>query len=227
MSRFTLYGLVLATGVGIALAGCGSDDEPGGSTAGAAGKAGGSTAGGSGEGGEAGSSAGPTLYERLGGHEGIKTEIGKIVLAELANEDIASFFAPNGVPSHKPQPTDIIECLTAQLGTAAGGPGEVYPTKTSSGFQCRSMAAAHADLHIGSGTFDEFVTIAAGVLEADGVAADDITVIGGVLTGTKNDIVDFDAPANGPCIVDACTVTGEGGAGGESGVEAGAGGALP
>lgn len=226
MSRFTLYGLVLATGVGIALAGCGSDDEPSGPVAGAAGKAGGTSAGAGGEGGEAGAAA-TTLYERLGGHAGIQAEIVKIVGAELGNEDIASFFAPNLVPTHSPQPSDIVECLTAQLGAAAAGPGEKYPTKTSSGFQCRSMSAAHADLHIGSGTFDEFVTIAAGVLKADGVAEDDIAVIGSVLNGTKNDIVDIDAPANGPCIVDACVVAGEGGAGGESGVEAGAGGALP
>jgi len=234
VSRLSLYSLVLLAGVGTALVACGSDDDSspasagsgGKSSAGAAGKAsagaagkasgggGASAAGDSGEGGEGGATT--TLYERLGGHDGIKGAIGAIVTAELADDDIASFFAPNlQDATHKPTAADIIDCFTALLGNAAGGP-EVYPYKTPGGFTCRSMVAAHADLHIGSGTFTHFISIAAGVLAEAGVAAADIGVVGAVLTGTKSDIVDTAAPANGPCVSPACDVA-EGGAGGAAG----------
>lgn len=199
MSKLSLCSLVLLAGVSSALVACGSDDVtmPGsGGSSGAGG--GGSTS---------------TLYERLGGHDGIKAAIGAIVTAELADDDIASFFAPNlKDASHLPQAGDIIDCFTALLGKAAGGT-EAYPFKTTGGFTCRSMAAAHADLHIGSGTFDHFVSIAAGVLKDAGVADADITVVGGVLTGTKATIVDSSAPATGPCVSSACEVAAAGAAG--------------
>jgi hypothetical protein len=182
---------------------------------GSAGEGGASGAGEGGAGGEAGEAS--TLYERLGGHQGISDAIGAIVLAELGDDDIASYFAPNlKDPRHKPQPGDIEECFTALLGTAANGPGETYPITTTSGFMCRTMAEAHQDLHIGSGTFDNFVTIAGGVLTKAKVRSDDIATVANVLIGTKSEIVDPNAPATGPCTAAACAV-GEGGAGGAGG----------
>ena len=228
MSRLSLYSLVLLAGVGAAVAACGSDNDNPGTTAGAGGKAaagaGGKGAAGAGkggaapvgEGGEGGAASETTLYERLGGHDGIKGALGAIVMEELKDPDIASYFAPNlQDANHVPQAGDIIDCFTNLLGKAAGGP-EKYPFKTSTGFTCRDMASSHADLHIGGGTFDRFVTIAAGVLKKARVADADIEVIGGVLNGTKTDIVDPDAPLEGPCVSPACTV-GEGGAGGAAG----------
>lgn len=224
MSRLSLYSLVLLAGVGSALVACGSDDDNvtgsggggGKSSAGAGGKS--STAGGpSANAGEGGAPAESMLYDRLGGHAGIKAAIGAIVKAELMDDDIASFFAPNlQDPKHLPQPGDIIDCFTALLGNAAGGP-EVYPFKTAGGHTCRTMVDSHADLHIGSDTFDNFVSIAAGVLKKAGVSDADIAVVGGVLVGTKTDIVDPDAPASGPCVSPACDVPGAAGAGGAGG----------
>jgi hypothetical protein len=144
-----------------------------------------------------------TLYTRLGGHAGITTAISAIVNKELTDPDIASFFAPNlQNPNHKPQAGDIEECLVALLGNAAGGP-EVYPTTTSTGFTCRSMSDAHAALHIGNGTFDNFVSIAASVLQPS-LSAADLATVGGVLNGTKAAIVDPSAPDGGPCTAVAC-----------------------
>ena len=200
----------------------GSDDDTGVSAGGAggggAGKSGGAgeagTTGEAGEGGAGGASS--SLYTRLGGHKGIEGAIGLIVTAELADSDIASYFAPNlKVASHKPTAADIEECFTDLLGKAAGGP-EVYPTTTKGGFTCRSMVDAHSDLHIGSTTFDNFVTIAGGVLKQAKVADADIATIATVLVGTKGSIVDSAAPKSGPCIVKACEV-GEAGAGGVGG----------
>lgn len=225
MTKLSFWSLALLTGVGCTVVACGSDDDTATGSAGSGGKgtAGAKSVGSAGEGGASGAGEGgaagegSTLYSRLGGHDGIAKAIGAIVGKELMDTDIASFFAPNlDDPNYKPQPGDIEECLTAQLGTAAEGPGEEYPITTTSGFKCRTMADAHKDLHIGSGTFDNFVTIAGAELKELKVSDNDITAIAGVLTGTKTDIVDPDAPATGPCTSAACEVP-EGGAGGAGG----------
>lgn len=134
-----------------------------------------------------------TLYARLGGHAGIRSAINSIVAAELKDPEIAAFFANVGMPGH-PTADQIEECFTDLLGKAAGGP-EVYPT-TANGFACRDMRSSHAALHIPSASFDKFVMIAAGVLKQAGVADADISTIGGVLNGTKSDIVDPNAGAD-------------------------------
>ena len=225
MTKLSLWSLALLTGVGCAVVACGSDDDTGGSggmggksTAGAAGKGsgGGGEGGTTGEAGEGGAAGASDLYTRLGKHAGIAAAIDAIVMAELGDPDIASFFAPNlQIPSHKPQPADIEECFTNLLGKAAGGP-ETYPMTTKGGFTCRTMTAAHSALHIGSTTFDNFVTIAGGVLKDNHVADDDIATVASVLVGTKTSIVDPAAPKSGPCVAKACQV-GEAGAGGAAG----------
>lgn len=235
MNKFSLVSLICFVGAGACAVACGSDDDTssppsagaGGKSggAGAAGKGGGGSGGTSGSsteagsGGEGGEVVQTTLYERLGGHDGIAAALDAIVTEELKDPIIASYFSQQANPSHKPSAGDIGECFTNLLGKAAGGP-EAYPSKTSSGFQCRSMAASHATLGIGAGTFDKFVTIAAGVLTEAGVAAEDVATIGEVLNGTKADIVDPNVPSGAaPCKSPAsCAVpVGEGGASGEGG----------
>jgi truncated hemoglobin YjbI len=235
--------VLLFAGASACVVACGSDDDPvnsnggtggggkaGASTAGAAGKAGGGSGGTSGGGVEAGSggeAGGPvetTLYERLGGHDGIAAAVHAIVLEELKDPFIASYFSQLAAPGHKPTGADIEGCLVEQLGAAAGGE-EVYPTTLANGYVCRSMSAAHATLGIGSGTFDLFVSIAAETLTAAGVAPADVETIGGVLNGTKAAIVDKNAASGaGPCKSPAsCALPiepGEGGAGGEAGAAA-------
>ncbi len=94
------------------------------------------------------------------------------------------------------------------------------------------MKTAHQTLGIGAGTFDKFVSIAAGVLTDAGVSDDDVATIGAVLNGTKTDIVDKNVPSGvnacaspASCAIDVPTEGGAGGAGGASGDEGGAGGA--
>ncbi len=235
MTKFSLVSLVLLAGAGACAVGCGSDDDStpaatagtgGQRTAGSGGKGSAGTSGkggasGSpdeaGAGGEGGLGNTGTLYERLGGHDGIAAALDAIVTEELKDPNIVTYFSQQANPSHKPTKKDIGECFTNLLGKAAGGP-ELYPFTTTSGFTCRSMAAAHATLGIGAGTFDKFVMIAGGVLADLNVEADDITAIAGVLTGTKSAIVDPNVPSGlGPCKSPAsCSVpvVGEAGAGG-------------
>lgn len=171
MRKVTWIMLGIASIAAVAVAGCSSDDSstPSGNTS-----SGGTTG---------------TLYERLGKKDGIAKAVDAIVQEELKDPEIASyfFFQTTAAAGH-PTPAQIEECLTNQLGAAAGGP-EKYPTTVSGGFTCRSMVATHAKLGIPNGVFDKFVTIAAGVLKTAGVADADITTVGGVLVGTKGDVV--------------------------------------
>lgn len=134
--------------------------------------------------------AGSTLYTRLGGNAGIKTAIDAIVADELKDPEIAAFFSQNdGTHAGHPSAGQIKECLVLLLGNASGGP-EKYPGTVSGSFTCRSMKDAHGDSHIPATSFDKFVSIAAATLKKAGVSDSDIGIIGGVLNGTKTDVVD-------------------------------------
>ncbi len=139
------------------------------------------------------------MYLRLGGKDGIRTLLGKVVAAELADPEIASFFpyTPGAPGNGHPAGGAILECFTNQLGVVAKGPAsEVsYPTVVDNGgtpFTCRDMVASHEGLGIYASVFDKFVSVGAGVLQANGVSADDITAIAAALNGTKPDIVTSD-----------------------------------
>ena len=191
----------LTAALAVGLVAC-SDDGGGSTTASGAPKEGTSSSSGGAAGGGAteGSDAKGTLYERLGKKEGIAKALTAIVDAALMNPDVASYFffqVQDPVPAGHPTRAQIEECLTLQLSAAAGGP-ETYPATVSGGFTCRSMAAAHAGLGIPPGTFDDFVTIAAGVLKGAGVADEDIGTIGTVLVGTKADVAQDTSRERGP-----------------------------
>ena len=118
------------------------------------------------------------------------------MLAELADPEIVGYFGTVGQPGH-PTGAQLEECLTNQLGSAAGGP-ETYPTTLAAdagSYVCRDMATTHAGLHIPGTTFDKFVMIAASTLTSLGVAPLDVSAVGGVLNSTKADIVDPAAEA--------------------------------
>lgn len=138
-----------------------------------------------------------TLYTRLGQHAGIRTAVDAVVAAELADPDEASYFFWQVTPTAgHPSADQVAECFTDLLASQAGGP-ETYPpdggvfddagiVKT---WQCRpDMTVIHAPLLISGGTFDKFITIAAGVL-TPGVNSCDLATIAGVLVGTKSSIV--------------------------------------
>jgi hypothetical protein len=146
-----------------------------------------------------------TLYTRLGGHSGIRSAVNAVVAGELGDPDIQSYFfnqLQSPVPSTSPTGGEIEECLTDQLGAAAGGP-EVYPPVggayddgggnlggPAGTWMCRDMATIHQKLLISGGTFDKFITIAGGVLTAANVCPDDITTVAAVLTGARPSVVD-------------------------------------
>jgi hypothetical protein len=150
--------------------------------------------------------AGTTLYERLGGHAGIRAAVDAVVAQELMDTDIKSYFfnqVATPIPAGHPTADQIEECFTDLLANKAGGT-EVYPTTVvtrddagndAGSFTCRDMATIHQPLLISGGTFDKFVMIAGGVLTAAmgtgpyTYTAADIDTIAGALVGTKPVIV--------------------------------------
>jgi hypothetical protein len=135
-----------------------------------------------------------TLYDRLGKIDGIRGAVKAIVVEELKNDNIKSYFFFQ-LKGEKPTPADIEECLSQQLAAAAGGP-EKYPLTLPSGYACRGdMKATHERLHIPGATFDKFIEIAGGVLTAAKVAPADIQTVATVLIGMKGQVVDPQAPA--------------------------------
>ena len=143
-------------------------------------------------GGDAGD-AGTTLYQRLGGHAGIRGAVDAVVKAELMNPDMASYFfnqVATPIPAGHPNADQIAECFTDFVGKAAGGP-ETYPTMVTDDagtFTCRDMSTIHQPLLISGGTFDKFISIAAMTL-AGSVSTPDLQTLGGALIMQKPAIV--------------------------------------
>jgi hypothetical protein len=139
---------------------------------------------------------GATLYDRLGGYDGIHSALVAIVGQELANPDIASYFynqVASPIPAGHPTAGQIEDCFAVLLSSVAGGPYSYPPdggvVGTDGGtFACRDMATIHQPLMISGGSFDEFVSIAAATL-APTVCATDLATIGGALESTKSAIV--------------------------------------
>ncbi len=233
MNKLSFITMALIAGVGCAVACSSSGDDtstPSGGSGGTAGKAsggsGGSTAGKGGTGGTSVSSAGASeggahsIYEDLGEEAGIKAAVADIVKAETMDAKIASYFSQQADSTHTPTVADIEDCLVTQLAEATGGPQVYTGHKTPTGYACRSMVDAHADLNINSGTFDAFVAIAAGVLSSDpyNVPAADLATIGSVLEGLKPAIVTAkpDSDTERACTAPAACVLGAAGAGGSN-----------
>lgn len=134
--------------------------------------------------------AADTLYARLGGNEGIKKAVHAIVVEELKDPELASYFffqVQKPVTAGHPTADQIEECFVLLVGNAAGGP-ELYPAKVSGGFECRGMTESHKTLGIPGGVFTKFNMIAAGVLKGAGVKDDDLKVLGGVLESTREEV---------------------------------------
>ncbi len=135
------------------------------------------------------------IYGRLGGHAGIRAAVGRVLAAELSDPEEATyfFFQLDGTPGH-PSLDQIAECFTDLIATAAGGP-ETYPpdggvTDDAGTWRCRAdQVALHRPLLISGGTFDAFITIAAGELAALGVQSCDIATLGSALDSFKGAIV--------------------------------------
>jgi hemoglobin len=121
-----------------------------------------------------------TLYDRLGGYEGIHGVVTNAVLMRIAADPrINAYFLNSSV-----DPGIVITCLTDQLANLTGGPYD-YPNDN-----CRDMKSSHEGLGISDADFNDLAGHFVDELTAQGVAQEDIDTIVAALTGMHDDIVE-------------------------------------
>jgi hypothetical protein len=113
----------------------------------------------------------PTLYDRLGGKAGLEAFVQNVVEKRiLTDPNLKTFFfnqVASPIPAGHPSAKQIVVCFARFVGTALGA--DQYPGAPVSdaanvntpNHTCRGMVESHRGantmLHIGSGTFDQFV----------------------------------------------------------------------
>jgi truncated hemoglobin YjbI len=123
---------------------------------------------------------GDTIYDRLGGEEGIEAAVTSLVVNRIAPDPkINAYFLNDGVDVGI-----VINCLTLQLGSLTGGPQE-YP-----GADCRDMKSSHEGMGVSDADFMDLAGHLVDELTERGVAQADIDVIVEALTGMYDDIVE-------------------------------------
>lgn len=197
--------LALAVSVALSASGCSSSSTPS------------STSGSTATTGDAGAL---TLYERLGGKDGLEAFVKSVVETKiLTDADLKTYFfaqVATPIPAGAPSEHQIVVCFARFVGAALKEdtyPGAAVsdPTNVNNpNHTCRDMAAAHRpDLNIGTGTFDKFVGYIATSLmplvkptatKAGEITQAEFDALAGALNGTKTDIVNPGAPATGPFV---------------------------
>ncbi|MCB9563029.1 MAG: group 1 truncated hemoglobin [Kofleriaceae bacterium] len=122
-----------------------------------------------------------SLYDRLGGHAGLREVVVDFVGRLGADPKINGYFLNRSVDTDH-----LVTCLVAQLGAATGGP-EVYPDPA---LGCRDMATAHQGLGISTQDFDDLLGHLVDALTAAGAAPADIATIAAVLQPMADDVVE-------------------------------------
>ncbi len=122
-----------------------------------------------------------TLYDRLGGEDGIRMVVTDAVVNRIAADPkINAYFVNDGV-----DPGIVIECLVKQLGSLTGGP-QVYPEPDG----CRDMKESHEGLGISTNDFQDLAGHFNDALTDAGVAQADIDTIMTALADMAPDIVE-------------------------------------
>jgi hypothetical protein len=141
-----------------------------------------------------------TLYSRLGGDTGISTLVEAMTAAELADEEIKSYFfnqLATPVPAGHCTIAEMNACFTNYIsviaqGLQANGPPTVTVDAggTAVSYMCKFFHIVHPPLLISGGTYDRYVMIASGVLANANVSSCDIAAVFGIITSTqRQDIV--------------------------------------
>jgi truncated hemoglobin YjbI len=123
--------------------------------------------------------AGGTVYQRLGGENGIKAVVTDFVTRVVSDPKINGYFLNASVDGN-----NVIKCLVLQIGSLTGGP-QTYP---SGG--CRDMKTVHAGMKISMQDFGDLAAHLVASLTAGGVAKADIDTIVGAITPMSGDIVE-------------------------------------
>lgn len=166
---------------------------------------------------DAGAGSTMTLYQRLGGKEGLEAFVKQVVETKiLTDAELKTYFfsqVETPIPAGHPSATQIVVCFGRFVGAALNadtypGPAVVDTQNTNTpSHTCRDMVASHRPfLNIGGGTFDKFVGYIAESLmplvkpeakNAGEITQAEFDALAAALNGTKTSIVNPGAP-NGP-----------------------------
>ena len=114
-----------------------------------------------------------TIYEELGGRDGVAAAVDRFYGHVMADDALAPYFAATDLRRQKAH-------LRAFLAAAVGGPDR---------YEGRDMRTAHAGLHISQDAFDRVVDHLVTTLTELDVAPDTIGTIGGALAPLRPQIV--------------------------------------
>jgi len=113
--------------------------------------------------------AGPSLYERLGGMDGIRQIVTDTVELHHANPDIGHFF--DGIDDEK-----LIGHVTAFFAAGTGGPAN---------YEGRDMTSTHASMKMSNADFDSAVRDVAAAAAANGIDDATIAAVGEILESLR------------------------------------------
>jgi hypothetical protein len=140
-----------------------------------------------------------TLYSRLGGDTGIHALVEAMTAAELADEEIKSYFfnqLATPVPAGHCTIAEMNACFTNYIsivsqGLQADNPPSVVVDAggTTFSYMCKFFHVVHPPLLITGGTYDRYVMIASAALANANVSACDIAALFGIISTQRQDIV--------------------------------------
>ena len=118
-----------------------------------------------------------TLYERLGGYEGISGFVNNLLSRLQGDDQLGRFWAHRGADGIEREKQLLIDYLS----TNAGGP--VYYTG-------RDMKLSHVGMNISDSDWDAFFGHAGATMEALGVPQQECDDVVAFVSGLKGDIVE-------------------------------------
>ena len=113
--------------------------------------------------------AAPSLYERLGGDEGLTKIVNDTIALHHKNPDIAHYF------------TDVDDNVLAGHVVAFFAAGTGGPVN----YQGRDMTTTHASMDISDAAYDSAVADVLKAAEANGVDADSVAEVGAILESLR------------------------------------------
>ena len=111
----------------------------------------------------------PTLYERLGGMDGITRIVTDTIAMHHKNPDISHYF--EGVDDE-----NLIRHVVAFFAAGTGGPAN---------YEGRDMTSTHASMNMSDADFDSAVSDVAAAAAANGIDADTIAAVGEILESLR------------------------------------------
>jgi hemoglobin len=116
-----------------------------------------------------------SLYEKFGGHDGVKAVVDTFYEAVLAHPDVAPFFSETNMKKQRLHQTNFISLVL-------GGPNK---------YEGKSLREAHAHMKLTDKEFNVIAELLSNALRKHGVSEEDITSVLKVVATTHDDVLNL------------------------------------